>query len=125
MTRLSRSMNRGAAMGTSRQKPFIAMFLILLMAAFSLPGASAVAQSSKGILVGAVTDPAGALLSEAKIKIVNKATGVERDTVSSGDGLYRLDAVDPGVYALTVSVAGFKTLTIDNVLIASGQSTTR
>ena len=125
MTRLSRSMNRGAAIGTSRQKPFIAMFLILVMAAFSLPGASAVAQSSKGILVGAVTDPAGALLSEAKIKIVNKATGVERDTVSSGDGLYRLDAVDPGVYAITVSVAGFKTLTIDNVLIASGQSTTR
>src|ERR1051325_536644 len=100
--------------------------LLLILATFIAPMATpiALAQSSKGILTGTVTDPSGAVVSGATIRMTNNATGTVRETVSTGDGSYRLDAVDPGNYKVEVTVSGFKTITLNDVPIAAGQAST-
>jgi hypothetical protein len=99
---------------------------LLIMSGFVLPLASSsvLAQSSKGIVAGTVTDPSGAVVGGATIKIINKATNVSRETKSSSDGNYRLDAVDPGSYKIDVSATGFKTISRDDVIVEAAQANT-
>src|SRR5690242_21733682 len=73
---------------------------------------SATAQTSKGFVTGTVEDQNGASVPNAAVKITNTTTGVVRETVGDGNGSYRLDAVDPGVYKLEASAQGFKTAKI-------------
>lgn len=81
------------------------------------------AQSSKGIMVGSITDPTGAVVTGATVKVTNTATNVTRETVSLGEGSFRLDAVDPGTYKVEATARGFKTTTRDQVVVAAGQTT--
>src|SRR5215204_98884 len=78
-------------------------------------------QTSKGFVVGTITDPNGAAIAAATVKITNTATGVTRETTSQEDGSYRFDAVDPGTYKVEATVAGFKTATRE-VLVAAAQT---
>ena len=80
------------------------------------------AQTSKGFLVGNVSDPSGAVVAGATVKITNTSTGVTRETVSGEDGSFRLDAVDPGAYKVEVSQPGFKTAVTDNVVVGASQT---
>lgn len=98
---------------------FILTTIALLI--FAL-GPSALAQTSKGIVVGTVLDPNGAAVSGATVKITNTATGVSKETTSGTDGTYRIEAVDPGSYNVTVNAAGFKASTRENVAIAGSQT---
>ena len=93
------------------------LVLILLTAGFS-----ALAQTSKGFVVGNVFDPSEAVVAGADVKITNTSTGVTRTTVSGSDGSFRLDAVDPGTYKVEVSQAGFKTIVRDNVVVGASQT---
>ena len=85
---------------------------------------SALAQTSKGFFVGNISDPNGALVSGAVVKITNASTGVTRETVSTDDGSFRFDAIDPGPYRIEISQRGFKTITRDGLIIAAAQTTT-
>lgn len=87
-------------------------------------GSSVFAQTSKGFVVGTVTDPNGAVIAGANVKITNVSTGVSRETVSASDGSFRLDAVDPGTYKAEASQTGFKTVTRENVVVVAAQTTT-
>src|SRR5690242_5602537 len=91
------------------------IFLLLVIAPTTF------AQTSKGFVVGIVTDPNGAAIGSANVKATNKATGVSRETVSQQDGSYRFDAVDPGTYTVEVSANGFKTATRE-VVVAAAQT---
>ena len=53
----------------------------------SLVPQSASAQASAGI-TGTITDPSGAVVPNAKVKITNEQTSVSTDTVSSSAGTY-------------------------------------
>ncbi len=108
---------------TARKTASAITFLIL---ALILPTLTplALAQSSKGILTGTVTDPTGAVVVAATVKITNIATGTVRETQTTGEGNYRLDAVDLGNYNVEVTASGFKTVTLTNVPIAAGQAST-
>lgn len=111
----------------ARRKRKIAIFTLFLIAStFILPLELpiALAQSSKGILTGTLTDPSGAVVSGGTVKVTNTATGAVRETVSTGDGTYRIDAVDPGNYNVEVIAGGFKSITLTNVTISAGQSST-
>ncbi|MBO0723732.1 MAG: carboxypeptidase regulatory-like domain-containing protein, partial [Blastocatellia bacterium] len=97
----------------------ITLALVTLCAVASLGWA----QSSKGVVVGTIADQTGALVNGASVKIANTATNVVRTTVSSSDGSYRLDAVDPGTYTIEITASGFKTIMRDRVMVAAGQTT--
>lgn len=78
-------------------------------------------QTSKGFIVGNVTDPNTAAVPGVTIKITNAATGVSRETISQEDGSYRFDAVDPGTYRIDVTATGFKSATRE-VVVAAAQT---
>lgn len=89
-----------------------------------LLGASVFGQTSKGFIVGNITDPNGAVIVGASVKITNVSTGVSRETVSASDGSFRIDAIDPGTYNVDVGQTGFKTVTRENVVVTAAQTTT-
>jgi hypothetical protein len=82
------------------------------------------AQTSRGTVNGLVTDSSGAVIAAAQIELRNQETGVARSTESNAAGIYRFDAVDPGVYDLTAKLAGFKVSTVRGSTVQAGQVTT-
>jgi len=98
------------------------MMSTLLLPVFS--SSSAFAQSSKGIVVGTITDPSGAVVSGATVKITNQSTNVVRETKTSTEGGFRIDAVDPGIYKFEITAGGFKTIARENVTVEAAQATT-
>ncbi len=98
----------------------IAASLSIPVLAFSLLCFSAIpgqAQTSQGILTGAARDSTGAALPNAKVTITNEGTGEIRDTTTKADGTYRLEAVPPGRYTVTVEEPGFATKKANGVVI--------
>ncbi len=90
----------------------------LLFFAALFPAVSAPAQTFRGTLSGAVTDPQGAVLSGASVKLTNPATGLEQTAKSSSTGDFNFPELPVGTYQLTVSMEGFETRKIDAIDIA-------
>lgn len=76
------------------------------------------AQTSRGTITGTITDNSGAVVSNAKVVIQEKATGVSRSTVANDAGIYRFDAVLLGDYKVKVSAAGFAEQSADITVLA-------
>ena len=83
--------------------------LFFLSASLLLWTRPAVAQISAATLVGTVKDPTGAVVGGAKVEAKNNATGAVRSTTTDGSGEYAIPNLTAGRYAVTVTVAGFKT----------------
>lgn len=84
---------------------------------------STVAQAQEaGNIVGTVTDPAGAVVSNAKIIITNTDTGMTRTTVSNDTGLYSARDLQIGHYKVQVDAQGFKTYTRTNLTLSVGET---
>jgi hypothetical protein len=60
-------------------------------------------------LSGAVTDPTGAVIANAKVTLTNSATGEVRTGNTNGAGLYDFPALHIGEYSLKVTFPGFET----------------
>ena len=69
---------------------------------------SAPAQTSRGTVTGTVLDPTDAVISGARMILTGVDTGVRLSTNSNESGVYRFDAVDPGVYDLEITHPGFQ-----------------
>ncbi len=80
-------------------------------------GISALAQSNKGTVLGTVKDPNDALVTTAKVTVVNIATGETREASTSDDGTYTIPNLDPGKYRVTVEAAGFQTVVFEEVTV--------
>ena len=76
-------------------------------AVVTLHAGAGYAQTSKGILTGSARDQTGAVLSGATVTVRNQSTGQVRTVTTKSDGAYRVEAIDPGSYTITVSQAGF------------------
>jgi hypothetical protein len=61
-----------------------------------------------GSLGGRVTDPDEAAVPRASVVLRNLATGVQQTSETNHSGLYRFQALMPGVYSVTVSLHGFR-----------------
>jgi len=66
-------------------------------------------QAINGSIRGRVTDPGGASVPQAKIDVLNSATGFTRTTETSGEGYFVIPNLPLGPYALTVQKTGFET----------------
>jgi Carboxypeptidase regulatory-like domain len=66
------------------------------------------AQTSRGTVTGAVTDPQGAVIAGVTVELHNRETNQTRSTVTNEAGLYRFEAVDLGTHDVTVRASGFK-----------------
>jgi hypothetical protein len=68
---------------------------------------------------GRVTDSTGAVLASARVETVNVNTGVVSQATTDTSGGYRFVALLPGVYRVSISAPGFKTMTTDGVRVAA------
>jgi hypothetical protein len=64
-------------------------------------------QTETAQVTGTVTDPSGAAIPNAAIKISSIGTGAVRNGITGGDGSYTITNLLPGDYDLTVSISGF------------------
>jgi hypothetical protein len=86
--------------------------------------AVAFGQVNKSNLTGVVYDSSGAAIPGASLRLVNTATGAERQTTSDDTGLYRFGLLDYGDYRMEVEAGGFKKFLRDGVLLETGETTT-
>src|SRR5579863_2062326 len=77
----------------------------------------AFAQSDRGTITRAVSDPAGAVVAGAAIEARNVATGAVYPVASSATGNYTIVQLPAGNYELSVSVPGFKKFVRQNLVI--------
>src|SRR5688572_8659707 len=89
--------------------------VVLVMASPALGQGGATAS-----IVGTVLDASGAVLPGADVVAVNNATRGEFRTVSSDQGSFTIPAVNAGTYTVTVSLMGFKTATINDIVVNAG-----
>ncbi len=81
---------------------------------------TAFAQITTADIVGTVTDPTGALVPNAKVKLVNVDTHDQREGTTNTSGDFQFTLLPVGRYSVTVSVPGFKTSTVTNVAVEAG-----
>ena len=93
------------------------LVLLFLVLVFVLP---ANAQTFRGAINGAVTDPSGAVVPAAHVKATNKATAIDYATESTSDGQFAFQDLPVGAYKVSIAAAGFPTLEVDNVSVAQG-----
>jgi hypothetical protein len=93
----------------SRQRTFsLSPFCLLALVFMFVSLAPAQTTISTGSIQGTVTDPSGAVVGGATVKITNKATGRTLTTQTSASGLYTSGALTPGDYLVRVQASGFK-----------------
>ena len=78
-------------------------------AALLLISMPAFAQSDVGTITGFVRDPSGAVVPNATVTIKNETLKEEHRATTDADGHYTVPQLLPGLYTMTVEVAGFKT----------------
>ncbi|MBV8569710.1 MAG: TonB-dependent receptor [Acidobacteriaceae bacterium] len=96
-------------------------FTAVLSAAALLASACLVwGQAETGQITGTVTDPSGAVVPSAAVKVLSPSTGAERTTTASSNGDFAVPNLLPGDYTLVVQAAGFKTFE-EKVTLTVGQ----
>lgn len=74
-------------------------------------------------LTGTVTDPTGAVIPGAKVKLTNTSTGAAREITTAADGTYVFSQLAPATYRVEISATGFRTAARDvPVLVATGHT---
>jgi len=76
-----------------------------------------------GNIVGTVTDPSGAVLSGAKVTVVNTNTGQTIDLVSNSAGAFNSGPLQPGTYKVSVAQKGFSTVSSTTIVQVGNTST--
>jgi len=94
-----------------------------LAAAVGLVVSSSVAAQIGGsALTGIVVDQAGAAVPGAMLTITSAETNLRRTTLTSGDGTYVVPGLVPGSYSVRVELNGFRPLTREGILLATGET---
>jgi hypothetical protein len=95
----------------------LGVLCLVLLAA--VPAARA--QTVSGTILGSVTDPSGAVISNAKVTLVNEGTGLTRTVTTDTNGEYVAPSLPTGRYTVISEITGFKTLTMSNVEVGVDQ----
>ena len=78
------------------------------VAALCLIALPVVSQSiNSGTVMGQVTDPSGALIAGATVRLSNAVTGYEQFVMADSNGAFRFNSVPVNNYHLAVNAAGF------------------
>ena len=64
-------------------------------------------QTSRGTLAGTILDETGAAIADAEVTAKDTLSGETRTVKSGPDGEYRMEAIRPSVYSITVTAPGF------------------
>ena len=79
---------------------------------------------STATLSGTVTDPSGAVVPGAHVKVHSLATGLDRVIDTNSDGLYVVPSLQPGDYAVQATASGFSSYSVQKVTLDVAQTVT-
>jgi hypothetical protein len=68
------------------------------------------AQAPTGTIAGVVTDPAGAHVAGARVRLTDRDSGLTRSLITTTEGDYSAAALPPGAYRVTAQATGFRLL---------------
>jgi hypothetical protein len=91
---------------TARLLLFVLGIVVLIFSA------TLAAQIQNGEVVGIVTDPSGAVLVNAIIRVENMETGQETILGTNSSGLYTGKQLQLGIYQVTAAAAGFASVSV-------------
>ncbi|MDQ2840384.1 MAG: carboxypeptidase-like regulatory domain-containing protein, partial [Acidobacteriota bacterium] len=104
-----------ASIAQRSQGAAICLFLAaLLLGGLCIPQSAFSQNTNSGEIRGTVTDPTGATIAGAHVTILNTQTGISRDIVSNGSGVYDAVSIVTGTYTVTFAAPGF------SILVRSG-----
>ncbi len=99
-------------------------FIAILMVSLVLLTAQVAIQAqSTGSIIGTVSDPNGAVVPGASVRVKGEA-GQEFNTVTNESGIYRIPSVQNGSYTVSITATGFKTSAFTNVKVDVGTPAT-
>ena len=82
------------------------------------------AQVGTASLGGLVTDPSGSVVSGASVTLESTSQKYSRPTTTNSAGEYKIPALPPGQYKLTVGASGFSSAAETGINLTSGQAST-
>jgi hypothetical protein len=99
----------------------LVLFLVICVGS-CLPGWAQ--STSTGVVAGSVTDPSGAVVAGATVTLTDSSTNIAHATTSNASGRYIYVDVNPGIYSITASKAGFATTRSEDQEVKVGASLT-
>jgi hypothetical protein len=78
-----------------------------------------------GGLSGVITDPSGAVVPRAEVKIYSEAGGLAAQTNADGEGKYEIPDLPAGRYRAQFSAAGFNTAEVTGLSLGGGREQTQ
>ena len=104
----------------------LAMLVVRMLILTVVLAPSMFSQSSgAGAIAGTIYDSAGAVVPNAPVTLVNLATNVSSQAITTAAGRYNFPQLNPGVYKLSVVVAGFKESVQTGVTVSVGAIVTQ
>jgi hypothetical protein len=116
----TRSVFKAIRLTTTSLRGRLVIVLLLVFAVLIAAPMASQAQTFRGSINGAVTDPSGAVVTGAIVEAVDTATGVSHKTVTSSAGEYAFQDLPLGAYTVTVRGSGFKSTVITKVPVTAG-----
>src|SRR5467141_5385742 len=92
--------------GSMKLFNLLARLAVCLLLAASMAHAQGVGAS--GDIRGTVTDPSGAVVSNANVTATDIAKGIRHTVATDNNGQFRLTGLQPATYSLSVSKSGFQ-----------------
>jgi len=102
-----------------RAGSFMGLFCVLTLFALAHPS---FAQGVYGSIYGTVLDQSGAVVPNATVTIKSEQKDTTTNVQSNASGQYRIDHLVPDSYTVTITAAGFKTLTVNHVQVNVGEA---
>lgn len=94
----------------------------IIMAVLGLFAISMAAQTVTSTITGSILDSTGAALIGAEVTVVQVSTGATRAVKTNERGDFLIGSLQPGRYNLTVSIEGFKTQQITDLVLSSAET---
>ena len=95
--------------------------LVLSVVLTATASAAAFAQGgATSSLAGTVTDTSGAVLPGVTVTAKHNGTGTVSTAVTADNGTFHIPALNPGAYTVTITLAGFKTVALNDVVLSVG-----
>ncbi len=96
--------------------------VLLCLLGFVFLSASLLAQVPTGTIAGTVCDEQGNPLPGCAVEATSARLVGKAAAVTDANGVYRLFALTPGTYKITFTLAGFKPLTRDGIVVSLEQT---
>lgn len=98
--------------------------LLHLSALLALCASTCVAQQSLGRIAGTVSDPSGALIANAQIRITNEQTSTAASAITNHSGEFTIVQLPIGSYTVTATAPGFETAEQHGVVVQADRTVT-